>query len=176
MENIATIFDKIWDSAKSVWGWLLALTATFADLAGVYYLMLMIAFADLVTGLWASHRRKIPRTSHRLRKSVEKLLCYGGVIYLFYEFEVRLGLDWEFLCSYKVIAGFIYLVELISILENMAIITANPIFLKIVRLIRGKAKEKGGSLAADLATEKNEEHEPHNKNIKEEDINDNQAQ
>ena len=55
--------------------------------------------------------------------------------------------------TYKIVAGFIAIVEIISILENMAVITGNPIFLKIVRLIRGKAREKHGDLFGDILEE-----------------------
>ena len=62
--------------------------------------------------------------------------------------------------TYKFIAGFIAIVEIISILENMAVITGNPIFLKIVRLIRGQAREKHGDLIGDILEEKNGEYIP----------------
>ena len=37
----------------------------------------------------------------------------------------------------------------------MAVITGKPIFLKLVKLIRGKAREKGGDLVGDILEEKN---------------------
>lgn len=54
--------------------------------------------------------------------------------------------------SYKWVVGFICLVEFISILENMATITGSPIFLKIIRLIRGTK----GNLIKEILEEKND--------------------
>ena len=48
------------------------------------------------------------------------------------------------------------MVEIISILENMFIITEHPFFTKLVKLIRGKASksEKMGDLLTDIMNEK----------------------
>lgn len=155
MDNLYRIMLKIWAVMQTPWGWTSAILAYFAPLKGVYWLILLIVAADFLTGIWASARKRVPRSSKRLRKSLEKLLCYLGVIYLFFEFENQIGIQ-EWVCTYKMITGFIFVAEIISILENMAIITEHPVFLKIIKLIRGKAAEKGESLVSDILKEKNE--------------------
>lgn len=157
MENLLRILSKIIEAMQTPFGWLLAVVAYFAPLGGVFWLIFLIILADFLTGLWASHRKKVPRSSRRFRKSLEKMFCYFGAIYLFWEFEQKIGIqDW--ICTYKMISGFIFLVEIISILENMAVITENHVFLKIIRFIRGRAAadEKQGTILDDIINEKNE--------------------
>lgn len=156
MDSITKILSNIIYAMTRVYGWLLAALAYFAPIHGVLLLTLMIVTADFVFGLWASNEQHVPRTSRRLRKSVEKTLCYFGVIWLFWEIEKAVGID-EWVCTYKMIAGFIALVEVISILENMAVITGQPVFLRIIKFIRGRASAKD-DVIKEIINEKNDEH------------------
>lgn len=153
MEYIASVFGKILIVARTPIGWLTAFGAYFLPLRGVFELVLAIVMADLATGIIASYVSKIPRSSRRARRSVMKLLCYLTLIWLFYKFETECGIS-ELVCSYKVIAGFLFVIEIISILENMAVITGHNVFLKLVRLVRGTAS-KGGDIIKDILDEKN---------------------
>ena len=162
MLGIKEIFENIIEAAKTPMGWLAAVLTFFAPLKDVYVLLLIIVGFDFVTGVMASVKRKVPRSSSRFKNSVIKMFCYFGAVFIFWQFEERLDLEYIH-GSYKLIAGFIAFVETISILENMAVITANKIFLKIVRLIRGKAAEKGGSLIDDILNEKNPDKEKEDK-------------
>ncbi|MBE9488448.1 MAG: phage holin family protein [Bacteroidetes bacterium] len=144
--------NKLTQSLSSPIGWLLALMGHLTPLKDVFFLLLLIVVADFLTGLRASKKKDIPWSSRRLRKSISKMLCYFGIVYLLFEFQNILNID--FIASYKLVAGFIYLVELISILENMAVITENKVFLKIVKLIRGKVKDD--DIINEILNEKNE--------------------
>lgn len=148
------VFSKIWEIVKTPIGWLSALLLYFEPIKDVYILMVIVVVLDFITGIGASAKRKIPRSSSRFKNSIIKCFCYFGAVFVFWQFEIRLGLE-HVIGSYKVIAGFIAIVEIISILENMAVITSNAIFLKIVRLIRGRAREKHGDLIGDILEEKN---------------------
>lgn len=152
--TINKVFSKIGEIVKAPTGWLLALLLYFEPIKDIYILMVIVVVMDFITGIGASVKHKIPRSSSRLKNSIVKCFCYFGTVFVFWQFEVRLGLE-HLIGSYKFIAGFIAIVEIISILENMAVITGNPIFLKIVRLIRGKAREKHGDLIGDILEEKN---------------------
>lgn len=160
--TINEIFSKIWETIKTPTGWLCALLLYFEPIKDVYFLMVIVVVMDFITGIGASVKRKIPRSSSRFKNSIIKCFCYFGAVFVFWQFEIRLGLE-HVIGSYKVIAGFIAIVEIISILENMAVITGNPIFLKIVRLIRGRAREKHGDLIGDILEEKNGEYIPKDK-------------
>lgn len=144
-------------AVTTVNGWIAGAIIYLAPLHGVFWLMIIMLVADFLTGIAASAKQHIPRSSKRLRRSASKMLCYFGIIYLFWEFETQLGVDW--IATYKFIAGFIFLVEVISILENMFVITEHPVFAKLIRVVRGKAAShhKEGSLLEDILNEKNEE-------------------
>lgn len=146
-------FTKLLEVFKTPLGWISAIGAYFLPLKGVYELILAIVIFDFITGLWASKINKIPCSSKRLRKSIYKLLGYLIIIWLFYKFEVEVGIQ-EWLCTYKLVAGFIFITEVISILENLALITNNKIFIKIIKLIRGKASDKD-KVVGEILEEKN---------------------
>lgn len=131
----------------------LASLTYFTQLTEIFVLMMLFVLADLVSGIVASSRKKIPRSSRRLRKSLEKTLCYLGAVMLAYAAERAFNIDW--FIAHRAIAAFICVVEFISILENFAVITERPVFLKIITLIRGKASN-GDSLVGDILNEKNE--------------------
>ena len=156
MDNFLKIGSKLVGAASSLSGWMVALLAYLTPLSGVFYLMIILLLADFITGVAASAKQHIPRSSKRLRRSASKMLCYFGIIYLFWEFEIKLGIEW--VATYKFVAGFIFLIEVISVLENMFVITEHPAFTKLIKLIRGKAANdhKDGSLLEDILKEKNE--------------------
>ena len=120
----------------------------------IFTVMLAFVTVDLVAGILASRKAHIPCNSRRLRQSVTKLVSYIAVLMLIYAAERAFDIEW--LASYKLLGGFICFVELISILENLATLTEKPVFLKIIRLIRGKAREKHGSIVDDIFNEKND--------------------
>ena len=156
MDNFVKVGSKLIAAAMTANGWIAAAVVYLTPLHGVFWFMIILLLADFLTGIGASAKQHVPRSSKRLRRSASKMLCYFGIIYLFWEFETQLGIDW--IATYKFIAGFIFLVEIISILENMFVITEHPIFAKLIKLIRGKAAQhqKEGSLLEDILNEKNE--------------------
>ncbi len=156
MDNFFKIGTKLIAAATTVSGWVAAVLTYITPLHGVFWLMIILLVSDFFTGVAASAKQHIPRSSKRLRRSASKMLCYFGIIYLFWEFEQQLGLEW--MATYKFVAGFIFLIEVISILENMFVITEHPVFAKLIKLIRGKAAShhKEGSLLEDILNEKNE--------------------
>lgn len=156
MDNFFKIGAKLATAVTTVSGWVAAVLAYITPLHGVFWLMIILLVSDFFTGVAASAKQHIPRSSKRLRRSASKMLCYFGIIYLFWEFEVQLGVDW--IATYKFVAGFIFLVEVISILENMFVITEHPVFAKLIKVIRGKAAahHKDGTLLDDILNEKNE--------------------
>jgi len=156
MDNFFKIGSKLIGVTTTITGWAAAVLAYLTPLYGVFWLMIILLLADFLTGIGASAKQHIPRSSKRLRRSASKMLCYFGIIYLFWEFEQQLGMEW--IATYKFVAGFIFIVEVISILENMFVITEHPVFAKLIKIIRGKAAShhKEGSLLEDILNEKNE--------------------
>lgn len=156
MDNFVKVGSKLMGAVTTVNGWIAGAVIYLAPLHGVFWLMIIMLVADFLTGIAASAKQHIPRSSKRLRRSASKMLCYFGIIYLFWEFETQLRVDW--IATYKFIAGFIFLVEVISILENMFVITEHPVFAKLIKVVRGKvaSHHKEGSLLEDILNEKNE--------------------
>ena len=131
----------------------LAALAYFSPLYEMFVVLMLFVAADLVTGILASKRRNIPRTSRRLRKSAAKLVNYILALVLAYAAERAFDVEW--FVAHRAIGAFICAVEMLSILENMAVITAHPVFLAIVKWFRGKAAAKD-DLVRELINEKND--------------------
>lgn len=96
------------------------IAAYFAGIAPLVAVVLTFVLVDLLTGLYAAYIKKIKIESHKLRKTVEKLVFYSVAILAAYGFERNLA-EWSHLA--QVIAGFIASIELISIFENITKIT-----------------------------------------------------
>ena len=54
----------------------LAVVAYLSPLYEMFVALMLFVAADMVTGVLASKRRRIPRSSRRLRRSVAKLVNY----------------------------------------------------------------------------------------------------
>lgn len=141
---------------QAIWGWLIKvaiLIATyFAPVKEVFIVMVIFVALDLVTGIWASNKRQVPRSSRRARKSIFKLCGYLSVILLSYMIEQLMAFDW--FVAHRFVAAFICTIELLSILENLTVITEHPVFLKILKLVRGKISTDG--VINDIINEKND--------------------
>lgn len=125
----------------------------FMPLKSAFVALLCVVVVDFITGIWASRIKKISISSRRMRLSVRKMIGYFGLISLLFIIEKEFDFDFG---SYRFIGGFICFVELISILENTAVISGNKIFLSIIKLIRGKAQGTYGEIIDEILKEKNE--------------------
>ncbi len=151
MTKFLTALQSPWYSVTTA-----AILAYLAPMYEIFAVMFGFVIADLITGIMASRKRRVACSSRRLRISIEKVFGYVGVLLLIYAAQRAFGAEW--LCGEKVIGGFICLVELLSILENLATITERPIYLKLIKLIRGRAAQTHGSIVNDILDEKNEKH------------------
>lgn len=116
--------------------------AYFAGITPLVAVVLIFVLLDLITGVYAAYRNKIKIESHKLRKTVEKLVFYTIAILAAFGFEKYLA-DWTHLT--QIIAGFIASIELISIFENISLITNVNIVSKLKEVIAGmftKANKK----------------------------------
>ncbi|MBR2478374.1 MAG: hypothetical protein IKB48_05925, partial [Bacteroidales bacterium] len=67
MDNFIKVGRTIISAATTVNGWVAAAIAYMAPLAGVFWLMFLLLIADFITGVAASAKQHIPRSSKRLR-------------------------------------------------------------------------------------------------------------
>ncbi|CAL2080347.1 phage holin family protein [Tenacibaculum sp. 190524A02b] len=92
--------------------WLLAL---LAPLNGVLTTMMFLIVVDFITGAYASLKKQISITSEKIAHTISKFVIYNLVIISAYFLEVYIVNEVPFL---KIIAGFIAVTEIKSILEN----------------------------------------------------------
>ena len=85
----------------------------------------VLVLFDLITGIWASVKTKVKIESHKLRKTVFKLLSYLSITTLSGLIDGAITAEWR-LSGF--VGGFIAIVELMSIVENFGKITGNDLF------------------------------------------------
>jgi len=110
--------------------WLLTL---FSPVNGVMVTMVFLIIVDFITGSYASFKKHIPISSSRIGHTISKFFIYNLVILAAFFLEKHIVNEVPFL---KIIAGFIAITEIKSILENYnTIYGVNP-FKALVNLIK----------------------------------------
>lgn len=117
---------------------LLSLIAVFAPIKALLLTTGVMLFADLVTGVWASIKRKEPITSAGLRRTVTKLFVYEAAIMLAFLAEHYMS---DILPFVKMASAMISIVELKSIYENLNEISGSPLLKNLVDKL-GSTNEK----------------------------------
>lgn len=77
--------------------------------------MIFLIVVDFITGAYASYKHHIPIRSHRIMNTISKFVIYNLVILAAFFLEEHIVNEVPFL---KIIAGFIAITEIKSILEN----------------------------------------------------------
>ena len=110
--------------------WLLTL---LSPVNGVMITMVFLIMVDFITGSYASYKQHIPISSARIGHTISKFFIYNLVILAAFFLEQEIVNEVPFL---KIIAGFIAITEIKSILENYnTIYGVNP-FKALVNLIK----------------------------------------
>lgn len=127
-------------SVQNVFKYLEALTlsalAVFAPIQASLLALLVLIFADLVTGLMAAKKQGIPITSSGLRRTISKIFVYETAILMGYLAEHFLLSD--FIPITKLITGTITLVELKSLFENLDLISGSQLLKSIIDKLGSK--------------------------------------
>lgn len=117
---------------------IISLILVFAPIKATLVSIMVITFIDLASGLVAARKRKEPITSSGLKRTIIKI----GV----YELTVMLGflteqyMTGDLVPVVKVLAGFIGLTELKSVLENVEEITGVAVVKALVDKVAGLNK------------------------------------
>jgi len=99
----------------------------------VMFTMVFLIVVDFITGAYSSYKNEIPIDSKRIGHTVSKFFIYNLVILSAFLLEVNIVDEVPFL---KVIAGFIAIAEIKSILENYnKIYGVNP-FQALINLMK----------------------------------------
>lgn len=111
----------------------------FVILAPIQAVMLTIGFlifVDLVSGIWAALKRREKITSAALRRTISKMFIYQFAIISGFLIEQNI-LQGAFPIT-KIVAGFMGIVELKSILENGNSILGQNIFKILIQKLGSK--------------------------------------
>ena len=103
----------------------------------------VLIFSDTLTGVWAALKRNERITSKALGRTVTKMAAYSIVILLTFGFEIMFP-ALQLLNIGQIASGYICLVELKSIYENVSTITGLNIWSHLVKKIdalRGEEKK-----------------------------------
>lgn len=109
--------------SAALWAKALAIStlALFAPLKGMIIAAFAMVTVDLVTGLMRAHAQKEPVQSSGLRRTIVKLVAYELSIVL--AFICERWLTGDLLPLTKMAAGAVGLVELLSVMENINILS-----------------------------------------------------
>jgi phage-related holin len=119
----------------------MATIGLLAPLADICIAVVILILADWVTGLWKSYKCKRRFTSYRLRLSIGKLVTYLLAIYLAHLLDVMIITDLDLhLATY--VAAYIGVTELVSIYENISVITGKELMKDIAKSIMSSVKSK----------------------------------
>ena len=135
--------EKILDIHK-IWAYLISCTIGFLEPLWVLMLWFLIFIScDAITGISASIKEGQIITSHKLQKTIKKLVMYCMAIILMHSIDVYmitlidLGLA-------KICASIICGIELYSIFENCYRITGNRVFKVLTQFTVKKIKNEVG--------------------------------
>lgn len=118
----------------------ISILAVFAPIQATMVTVLVLVIADLITGLLAAKKSKDPITSAGLRRTIIKIFLYQGAIIL--AFLTQKYLTGETIPVSNIVAGFIGLTELTSVVENMNIISGKSLFKALLSKLDSVNKNK----------------------------------
>lgn len=115
---------------------LLVLVAVFAPAKAMLLTALVLVVADMITGIWASLKAGESLSSAKLKKSVLKLLVYELAIGL--AFLAQKHLTGEAVPIASIVAGFVGLTEMLSVLENLNRISGGTLLAGLIKNLNSK--------------------------------------
>jgi phage-related holin len=127
-------------SLSSLWSQVVVLfIAYFSPIAEMVHVMIMFLVIDTISGICASLKNGDKFEAKKLVKTVVKFVWYSVAVMTAWMMEKTFGLCWISLA--KLVAGFISFVELKSIFENITGITNEPVFKRILKMLKRKGSE-----------------------------------
>ena len=131
-------------SLDRLWSYLITSIIAFFEPVGVVLLwMLIFIFADMLAGMYASLREGKHLESHKMQKTVVKVITYSTSIILLHGLDTYMITFLE--CGLaKIGATIICGIELYSILENFYRATGNEVFRVLTKFTLKKIKDHTG--------------------------------
>jgi toxin secretion/phage lysis holin len=128
-----TSYSKLWMAFGAF------MLSYFSPIKEIVHVMIIFLAVDTISGVWAAYKSGEAIESHKLRKTVYKLIWYTAAVMLTHMAETCFSLQWSSMT--KIVAAFICFVELKSIFENIARITDEPVFKRLSRMFKKKTDE-----------------------------------
>lgn len=119
---------------------LLAIGTILAPTKGMCLAALFLVFADLVTGVLVARKQKQPISSAGFKRSVVKISVYLSAIVL--SFITQTYLLENTLPIMNIITSFIGITELLSILENINILSEQDLLKVIIDKLSLQSKDR----------------------------------
>ena len=116
---------------KHIAALLIAITAILTPAVPIIIFTGVLIFSDTATGVWAAVKRDEKITSRALGRTATKIVLYSAVILLTFGFEVFFP-ALQYVHMGQIASGYICLVELKSIYENVSDITGLDIWSHLV--------------------------------------------
>lgn len=116
---------------KHIAALLIAITAILTPAVPIIIFTGVLIFSDTATGIWAAVKRGEKITSRALGRTATKIVLYSAVILLTFGFEVFFP-ALQYVHMGQIASGYICLVELKSIYENVSDITGLDIWSHLV--------------------------------------------
>lgn len=131
-------------SLDRIWSYLIASVGAFFEPLGVVLLwMLIFILADMLAGMYASLREGKNLESHKMQKTIVKVITYSTSIILLHGLDTYMITFFE--CGLaKVGATIICGIELYSILENFYRATGNEVFRVLTTFTLKKIEDSTG--------------------------------
>jgi len=139
--------DTPWNFADALSKVAVLLISYLSPVKEIVHVLLIFIAVDFISGVWASRKRREKIESRRFRKTLTKFLWYTVALILSYIMERTFHLSWSNLSG--IVGGFICFIELKSIFENITVITGEPVFMKILNLIRRRGSKAMEDLSED---------------------------
>jgi hypothetical protein len=139
---IFTVFAKPATTALAL---LTMIAAYFSPIYVVGLCILGFVFVDFITGIVAARKRKEKISSHTMKNSVIKLLCYYATLILAFVLQKEI-ITFDWFTAVKFTGALICIAEFKSILENMFCITGNNVFTDIFTKLSDLFKKKTDGL------------------------------
>ena len=124
----------------------------FSPVKDIVHVMLIFILVDFLSGIWASRKLGEKLKSKKFRKTLTKFLWYTIALILSFMMEKTFNLSWANLSA--IIGGFICFIELKSIFENITVITGEPVFMRILNIIKKMGSKTIHEISEDPAKPK----------------------
>jgi len=111
----------------------------FTPIATIVHVMFIFIIVDLVSAIWAAKKNNIAVESRKMRKTVVKIFWYTAAVLMAHMMETEFSLQFAHMA--QIVGGFVCMVEMKSVFENITKITNEPVFIKIYKLFEKKAKD-----------------------------------